>query len=189
MAVVGLDLDGVIFNFTKAFVEHVAWCRPDIDCGDPEVEAPAWDWFMAWPMTREEFLAEMTCAVDHMELFWTAELYEPDTGWQVQRLQEAGHYVHIVTHRFSGSAPNSSEAATYWALSRNGVRYDEITIAKDKTSVLTDWFIEDNVDNYEALRLAGVNAFLIDRPYNQHQRYAHRVKTLEQFVNIVLEES
>lgn len=189
MAVVGVDLDGVVFKFTKAFVQHVAKCKPHFNSGDPELEAPSWDWFIKWPMTREEFLAEMTCAVDSMELFWTAELYEDDIAWQVQRLQEAGHFVHIVTHRFSGSAPNSSEAATIWALSRNGVRYDDITFAKDKTSVPTDYFLEDNTENYLALRDAGVEAFLIDRPYNRDIDGAYRIYSFREFVDIILEEA
>ncbi len=188
MAVVGIDLDGVVFRFTKAFVDHIKKCKPHFNSGDPEIEATAWDWFTEWPMTREEFLAEMTCAVDKMELFWTAELYEVDIAWQVQRLQEAGHFVHIVTHRFSGSAPNSSEAATVWALSRNGVRYDDLTFAKDKTSIDADFFLEDNIDNWAALYNKGTKAFLIDRPYNQASWVDFaRVKTFGEFVDNVLD--
>ncbi len=186
MAIVGVDLDGVVFRFTKAFVDHVKKCKPEILSGDPEEEAPAWDWFTKWPMTREQFLAEMTCAVDSMELFWTAELYENDIAWQIQRLQEAGHFVHIVTHRFSGSAPKAAEVATHWALNRNGIRFDDITFAQDKTSVKTDYFLEDNVDNYLALQEAGTLAFLINRPYNQSRPGAWRVDTFAQFVDEVL---
>lgn len=185
MARIGLDLDGVIFRFTKAFT---LWCLQENLCPkdvDPEVEAQTWNWFLEWGMSIADFKRAMARAVDHGELFWTQELCEDTIPEDINRLKVEGHTIHIVTHRFSG-AVGAVRDATEHCLAHHGIEYDSITYAKDKTSVLTDYFLEDNEENYRALLSAGVDAFLIDRPYNRDAVALTRVETFSQFVDEIL---
>lgn len=190
MARIGLDLDGVVYKFTLAFQKHVAKCKPELFSGDVNKEADVWDWFTGWGMSRDAFLAEMDCAVGNLDLFWNGELYENDIPKQIRRLQDADHTVHVVTHRFSKKLPFTAEEGTRYWLPNRGIFPDSITFAKDKTSVPTDFFLEDNLDNYFALDRAGVRSILIDRPYNQEHPSnwrVERVQTFGEFVDIVLE--
>ncbi len=190
MARVGFDLDGVLYKFTKAFVSHVNKCKPHLNAGDPDAEAPVWDWFESWPMSRQEFLDEMDCATGALDLFWYGELYERDIPKQIRRLQEEGHTVHVVTHRFSKSGHFTAESGTNFWLMGNGIFPDSITFSKDKTVVQTDYFLEDNLDNYRALLKAGVDVWLVDRPYNQlpdHNGWVARVNTTKEFVDYIIE--
>lgn len=184
MAVIGLDLDGVVYKFTKSFATHVAKCKPELAeaIGDLNIEAPSWDWFIEWPLTRDEFVLEMEHAVALKELFWNAELYEANIPAQVKRLKDAGHTIEVVTHRFT---PGASDA-TWSCLLRDQLWDCGVTFTKDKTQVKTNYFLEDNVDNYIALQKAGTLAFLINRPYNLSQPDAWRVDTFKQFVDTVL---
>lgn len=185
---VGVDLDGVLYKFTQAFQTHIKKCKPHLFDGDCNQEATTWDWFMGeWGMTRKEFLAEMDCAVDACELFWEGELFEGDEPLWIQRLQDAHHTIHVVTHRFSGSMDANSEWATRFWLKRKSIYPDSLTFAKDKTCVPTDVFIEDNVENYDALEKAGVRSYLINRPYNQIENDSRRrVDSFSEFANFIL---
>lgn len=186
MAVIGLDLDGVVYHFTRTFQRYALARYPELAefVTDVEAEATRWDWFEDWGWCRDRFIIEMEIACASKELFWNAELYESDIPQQIQRLRKAGHKIEIITHRFT---PMSHDA-TWNCLMRDRIYPCGITFSKDKTAVKTDYFLEDNIDNYEALRDEGVAAFLIDRPYNQGH-WASRVATVEDFVNIVLEQT
>lgn len=179
---IGIDLDGVVYNFTRAFTQHVGQCKPNLQSGDPYVEAPTWDWFTNWPMSRDEFILEMECAVNRRELFWEGDLYESGIPTYIKRLRRAGHTVHVVTHRFSGRA---SDATWYWLHSK-GIWFDSIDFARDKTSVPTDVFIEDNIDNYNALEAKGVKAFLVTRTYNEQHEVKNRVASFGEFTERIL---
>lgn len=182
MAVVGLDLDGVVYHFTKTFTEWMN-SRTDIKLFDPNIEAQVWDWFTPqWNMSRDEFVIQMEMAVHAKKLFWNAELYEADIPEQVRRLRKAGHKIEVVTHRFT---PGSSDA-TWDCLLRDRIYPCGVTFSKDKTSVKTDYFLEDNVANYDALINAGVDAFLINRPYNQQFDQRARIDSFKEFVDWVL---
>lgn len=199
MSRVGLDLDETLVHFTRTFQAYVLNKYPDLAEFIPDVNAPAqkWDWFEDWGWTRDQFILEMESAVDSGELFWIGELYESDARQNIARLRQAGHTIVIVTHRFSG---RSSDATHHWVNNNLGW-VQEIILAKDKTSAKCDYFLEDNIDNYDALERDGVNAYLINRPHNfvsfgdfgpGRERICgpvprQRVDTFSEFVDIVLQ--
>lgn len=180
---VGFDVDGVIYRFTKAY--HL-WMNSSLGLSlDPEVEAQTWNWFTEW-QTVEEFMLCMHDSVDAGHLFWQGELYEPQIAQNLTDLHAAGHTIHVVTHRFSG-IQRSAEDATKHFFSENGLYFDTITFAKDKTCVETDVFIEDNIHNYDALERAGVQSYLVNRPYNLQKDSRRRVNSVNEFTKLVLD--
>ncbi len=189
MAVIGLDLDGVVYDFTRTFNRWVVEQYPELAevVGCLDTEAAVWNWFESWPdWSRDRFVIEMERAVAAKRLFWNATLYEADIPSQVQRLRDAGHTIEVVTHRFT---PGASDA-TWDVLMRDKIYPCGVTFAKDKTSVKCDYFLEDNFQNFISLYSVGVNAFLINRPYNQDPDdiwgFA-RVNKFSEFVDQVLE--
>lgn len=179
---IGFDSDGVLYRFTKAY--H-SWMNLNHGMSlDLEVEAQTWDWFLDW-QTVEQFKQAMDESVDAGHLFWQGELYESEIPQLIADLQAKGHTVHLVTHRFSGKA-KCPKAATEHFYASQGIEFDSITYSRDKTVVDVDVFIEDNIANYDALEVAGIKAYLINRPYNQENDDRRRVNSVKEFVNEVL---
>lgn len=182
---IGFDVDGVIYKFTKAY--H-AWVNQSHDLNlNLEEEAETWDWFLKWE-TKEQFAENLHNSVDAGQMYWVGELYEPTIRQNLLDLRAAGHTVHIITARTFGRKRCAEEATRHF-FHANGLTYDTLTIAKDKTSVPTDLFLEDNMANYDALEAAGVTAYLVNKPYNQEIGDSRRrVNTVDEFTKLILEE-
>lgn len=179
---IGWDSDGVLYRFTKAY--HL-WINATLGMSlDVESEAHTWDWFLEW-QTVEDFMRCMDESVDAGHLFWTGELYEPEIPQLIKELSNAGHTNHLVTHRFSGKTACSKQATESFYRNQ-GIEFDSITYSKDKTVVPVDVFIEDNLNNYDALEAAGIKAYLINRPYNVQKDSRRRVSSIKEFVSKVL---
>jgi uncharacterized HAD superfamily protein len=182
---IGFDVDGVIYRMTQAY--HL-WLNQSYGMSlDPEQEAQTWNWFDQWE-TAEQFYANLHAGVDAGVLFWEGELYEPQIPLNFRELKAAGHTIHIVTARFSGLVKSSEEATRHFFQAKDLI-YDTLTIAKDKTSVPTDIFLEDNFKNYQALEAAGTVSYLVNRPYNMHDDASRRVDTVDEFTGLILEEA
>lgn len=180
---IGVDLDGVVYNFTKQF------CEAARKQGFNLSETPdCWNWFESCGMTRAQFLEIMHKSVDDLQLFWKGEMLD-NAADHMARLRDAGHEIHIVTHRESGHVYTSESATRYW-LDTKGAMYDSLTFSADKTVVNVDVFIEDNLDNYDALEAAGVKAYLVNRSYNQVEGDGRRrVDSFGDFADLILNQT
>jgi len=181
---VGLDSDGVLYKFFSVYNEHLASLGHEVEVeSHPEV----WDYFTKYGYTAEEFCSHMDDLVDSKKLFWQGELYDDNIPDYIRHMRAAGNTIHIVTNRFSGKQLSSEEATKHFFESV-GIEYDSLTFTKDKTSVPTDIFLEDNLKNYDALEAVGVEAYLVDRPYNQNGpgEYRRRVGSFYEFYEKVM---
>lgn len=180
---VGFDVDGVLYRMTKAYHQ---WMNTTAGMSlDLEEEAQTWDWYDQWE-TLEQFHQNLHDGVDARQMYWEGELYEPSIAQDLLRLRTAGHTIHVVTARFYGKLECPQEATRYW-FSNNRLIYDTMDFSKDKKMCLPDVFIEDNLDNYDALEAAGVRAYLINRRYNLRNDTRRRVNSVHEYVNDVLE--
>lgn len=178
---IGVDLDDVVYNFTKAFQEAAR--RKGWDVGEND----CWDFHHKCGMSDDEFADIMHFSVDDLQLFWRGGMLDNAADW-ISKLKDAGHEIHIVTHRYSGYIYTSSQATKYW-LNTKGVRYDSLTFSGDKTIVPTDVFIEDKIENYDALEAAGTKAYLVNRPYNQIEGdERRRVDSFGEFADLIIKE-
>lgn len=188
MARVGVDLDGVLYDFGAAFRDYMIsehswkpeWC----------VLPKRWEFYEDWGISLAGFKRLCHDAADKGVL-WNKS--GPIMGWSdveaLCELRDAGHTIHIVTHRGFGSHRSASHEATARWLGQFKVPYDTLTFSGDKTIIKTDFFIEDNVDNYLALEKAGCRSVLITRPWNEHLGDAVRVSSVACFVDLVLGEA
>ncbi len=180
MARIGVDLDGVCYGFTDSLrqymVDHKGYDPKDLP------DSTGWDFHIVdWGWTTEQFMEHFAAGVDAGVVFLHGEPEEGAVKY-INQLREDGHTIHIITHRSVGakSVQNTGE----W-LAREGIKFDSLTFSGDKTIVKTDFFIEDNLDNYNALLDVGTDAVLYDRPWNQKDGVARRVAGWAEFYEYV----
>ncbi|MEC4833771.1 hypothetical protein R2362_03155 [Mycobacteroides chelonae] len=188
MARVGVDLDGVLYDFGAAFREFLvrerSWERAW--CPDPQ----RWEFYEDWGLSAVGFINLCNVAADRDLLWRVREPIGLDAPAEsLGRLHEAGHTIHIITNRTFGSHPGCSQASTASWLNRWDMPYDTLTFSADKTIIRTDFFIEDNVDNYLALAESGCRPVLMDAPWNRYLDTARRVSCVPEFVDLVLGET
>jgi 5'(3')-deoxyribonucleotidase len=158
---IGVDLDGVCYDFVGALRKwiHESTGRPLATMPDAE----CWDFFKyQWNMPTAEFLRLFDAGVAAGRIFRFGPPL-PGAVAGVQALQDAGHEIHIVTNR---PQPGARENTLRW-LAQHRIPFDSLTFSADKTCVPTDVFIDDNIENYEALRAAGVSAVFYDQAWNR----------------------
>ncbi len=169
---IGIDLDGVVYDFTGALREHV-----HITTGRSRESMPdptCWEFYAVdWGMTLDEYL---DFARDGVESGGVFSFGVPMSGAveTMTRLKDAGHTLHIVTAR--GLAPRAFEKTCSW-LRRHKVPFDTLTFAEDKTVVKLDAFIDDRPKNVDELRAAGVAAFLLE--CNRGDQWGHKWKVAD----------
>lgn len=164
MARVGFDLDGVLYNFgdsVKRYLDHTD--RGHLWKSGP-TPAPFWDFYKDWGWTGAEFVQMCNEGADAGFIF-TGPAREGAVE-AVGRVASLGHEIIIITDRQFGTTPKSSHDNTYEWLESHGIEYDELVFSADKTCVPTDFFVEDKLENYDALVAAGTNTFLINRSWN-----------------------
>lgn len=186
MARIGWDLDGVGYGFKEAN------CLWEAARGNThrslEASHKNWTYYKGWGMSTEEWLKSYAEAVDDGYLLWQGEPL-PNFVAVAEQFRKDGHTNHVITDRSIGKEP---EVATKFWLDEIKFPYDSLDFSPDKTIVPTDFFIEDKVENADALNEAGTLAFLINRSWNEpHDDGRIRVDTLWEFydrVNLQLQD-
>lgn len=161
---IGFDLDGCLYDFgnsVRRYLDSIG--RPYGWKNDGE-EPHHWDFYEYWNMSREEFTQICHDGVDAGYIF--SGPARPNAVESVQRVAALGHEIIIITDRQFGSDPRNSHAATSEWLAQHGIEYDELWFSADKTITQTHMFVEDKLENYDKLNLAGVDTYLINRDWN-----------------------
>lgn len=160
-----MDLDGVLFDFAASLRRYLHSVDPDgTDANVPRTEPLNWEFWAEWGMSFQEWLDACHAGVNAGFVFQGDA--RPLAAESVRVIKNAGHEVHIITDRTFGNTPYESEYATRVWLDEHKIPHDSLTFSPDKTSVSTDKFVEDKLENYDALVAVGVDAYLINRPWN-----------------------
>lgn len=180
---VGIDLDGVLYDFGGS-LERYLW---DHDLANKYTIGPVnrWEFYLDWGMTEEEFIQHCHDGVDAGYVFYAGAPHEGSKS-ALEFIRAMGNTLHIITDRTFGSVPENSQHNTRTWLNHCDIPYDTLTFSADKTCVPTDFFIEDKLENYDALDKAGVEVYLVNRPWNQVPGdKRRRVASIQQFASIV----
>lgn len=176
---VGIDLDGVCYDFAHSLRMYL-----DSLGGLPDYPDPVrWEFYEDWGLDLTGFLQLCHDGVDAGVIFSYGEPH-PGTAEAFAKIKAAGHTIHIVTDRSFGKA-GASEGATRAWLDIHELPFDSLTFSADKTVVNLDYMVDDKPENYAALKAAGVQVYLMDRPWNHHVIGAARVYTLNQFAEVI----
>lgn len=161
---VGFDLDGVLFDFAASLDRYICsmgW--QDKYPHNPEYER--WNFYEEWGIDTAQFIKLCNDGADAGFVFRGPA--RPGAVWSVNYVKAWGHSIHIITDRSFGKTKEVSEEATRLWLAEHCIPYDTLTFSADKTVVPTDMFVEDKLQNYDALAEAGVDVYLVNRPWNR----------------------
>lgn len=162
----GLDLDGVVADYTAGFGAFVA---EDAGIQIGELPPPtSWNFHQSgWPiLDTEHYLRLHTKAVENA-LF--AEMPIIDGAAQaVRNLRDAGVSVRIVTHRLlTGGRFSQVVTDTVDWLDHHGIEYDDLCFLKEKADLDCDLMLDDSPTNLQSFKGAGVPYLIYDQPYNR----------------------
>lgn len=179
----GVDLDGVVYDFVAALRSWLNLSTGRDLATMPD--AAVWAFFSEqWGMTTSEFLEAMSSGVAAGHIFVEGAPY-PGATEALASILDAGHQVHLVTDRALPGLEEVCAAATAAWVARWGIPHTSLTISADKTVLRTDVFVDDRVENYDALEAAGMNPWLFSRPWNAAHPTTRRVADLAGFAAVV----
>ena len=161
---IGIDLDGVLYNFgdsVKRYLDHIG--QGHLWKSGP-TPSPFWDFYKDWGWTGQQFVDMCNAGADAGFIF-TGPAREGAVE-AMGRIAATGNEIIIITDRPFGSSPMVSQANTEEWLWQHGIEYDELWFSADKTCAPTDMFVEDKLENYDALVANGTAAYLINRAWN-----------------------
>jgi hypothetical protein len=161
---VGVDLDGVLYSFgdsVKRYLDHIG--KGGLWKSGPTPK-PYWDFYKDWGWSGQEFVKLCNDGADAGFIFCGPA--RDGAVEAMERIARTGNEVIIVTDRQFGTTPQVSERNTVEWLAQHGIWYDELIFSVDKTVGKCDVFVEDKLENYDALTAAGTKVWLINRAWN-----------------------
>lgn len=178
---VGIDIDGVIFDFASAFHEYCSYRLKNDSLPMPT----HWDFYLEWGLTFKSFndlLKEAT--VDERLFMWRYPIQNSLQGWE--SLKNQGLRIHILTHRASYAYSQTTE----W-LEKHKMFPDTLHFGYEKDilkhiSHKKAAAVDDYTKYYDMYDNNGVMPFLMTQPWNIGHR-ATRVTDLLDFATKVKE--
>lgn len=175
----------MLYNFgdsVKRYLDHIG--QGDLWKSGPTPK-PYWDFYKDWGWTGKEFVDLCNRGADAGFIFTGPT--RPHAKEAFERIARLGHEIIIITDRQFGSTPSVSHRNTEEWLRQHGFEYDELIFSADKTCVWTDMFVEDKLENYDALHAAGTDVYLINRAWNfvEHGDSRQRIEGIMDYAKAV----
>jgi len=180
---VGFDSDGCLDTFGDGVHETLVATGQGHLWKSGPTKRPFWNFYEDWGWTFAQFKELVDYGVDQGIIF--SGHWRPGAIEAVKWVKKMGHEVIIITDRSWGTDPMNSQRNTIKAFAEAGIEYDELHFSTDKCCVQTDMFVEDKIDNYDALKAAGTDVYLIDRAWNQEDDDRMRIPNVMVYANIV----
>lgn len=180
----GVDLDGVVGDFTWQFREIIAE-RRGVDPETLPLER-SWD-FREWGFAPGEYDQTHKLAVTQYDLIRKMPVIEgaADALW---RLSDAGIWIRIITHRlYVNWAHHRAVGDTAAWLDEHRIPYRDLCFLGAKPQVQADAYIDDAAHNINALRALGNTVIVFDQPYNRDIAEGPRAHNWEEVEQLVLE--
>lgn len=163
--VFGVDLDGVVADYTAGFAEYIGALR-GIDPASLPTER-SYD-FREWGLAPGEFEKHHSAAVSEGRFLARLPVIE-GAAEALWRLSDAGVWIRVITHRLYvnwGHAEAVADTVTW--LDQQSIPYRDICFLGNKPEVEAHCYVDDAPVNIAALRGSGNDVIVFDQPYNQH---------------------
>jgi len=185
---VGWDLDGVWFNFGDSVKRYLEATDQAEVWKSGSTDTPFWNFYEDWGWTGKQFVEFCNAGADAGYIF--SGPTRDDAASAMNRVKAEGHQNIIITDRAFGATPAVPQTITRLWLAEHGFEYCGLHCSADKTIVPTDVFVEDKLENYDRLVEAGVEVYLVDRPWNQqHRDGRNRIASVQNYADIVVAKS
>lgn len=178
---IGFDYDGVLSSFHRGVNDYLKIKGYK----DIKAEPTQWNFWKDWGWSSKKFHKFWVQGVEDGVIF--ASPPYPGAIDALNSVYNAGHRVHIITHRGWAQYPGLAEDLTAACLERDGAKYHSLTFSAKKTDVWTDMMVDDKPENIDDLLEAGTDAYLLTRPWNTHIKGRKRVRSVGEFSRKVLE--
>lgn len=183
---IGIDLDGVVYNFLDEFRNYAA---PKLGLMPQDLpDSDNWFFSRDWGMTDEEYADMLHFGVTKDDLFSKGEVY-PGAVEALKKLQEANFEIVIITARDLDGTTDTikfvRERTELWLL-ENKVPYDELIIDNCKFVHDINVLVDDGIHNVSNFVQTGRPAYVFDRPWNQNFVY-DRVMDWDHLVSEMLD--
>lgn len=178
---IGIDIDDVLYPWYAT--AHLLCERAGITNG---AKATTWAPHESYGCTRDQWHDVLAAGAISGELY--NQTPYAGVAFQLLRLQAEGHTVHLVTARgFLANGDLIKRHTVEW-LAEHRIPHDSLTFSKDKRLVVTDWFLDDAVHNYDQL-LGHTNVRLLVAEHNQSDPRCERLRvaSVVEFVDLVLD--
>lgn len=200
MKTVNIDLDGVVYPFHEVMAIYTFQKNGDYDNVDFKYDwdyaesmpypAPSlWGFMGDWGLTPQQFDSLFRLGVDE-GVVWTQGNPIKNSVNSLWELNDAGVYIRIVTHRLvhKNNHAQVQKATADW-LDKWNVPYHEIVYVgngSSKAHFIADYALDDKPQNVmEMNRIAYMDAYLLDRPWNRDFETDQRLYDWRSFVDIV----
>jgi len=167
---VGLDIDGVLANFGKAFAVKAQSMGLDIG-----VRADRWYYQDKWMQRSNETVTKVWNEVKASASFWLSlETFDEDE-WLVN-----SPIVYITAR------PIDSRFTVRWldVLKFPPAPVETVDYYADKIPAMNkyklDTFVDDHIEAFELYRRHGFNCLLMDRPWNRSYDTRHRIYSVNE---------
>lgn len=175
---VGLDIDGVLYDFAGAFREY---CQNRMNKDLPP--ATKWDFYHEWGMSDEQFQEWLADATKDMRLFlWNGPMNKVREGWDL--LKSMDIKIHILTHRHSDAYSQTVTWLERYHLLPDGLHFGSNKSILKHIANGPCAALDDHVPFYDDYVKSNIPAFLLDQPWNRHKD-AIRVSNLVEFARLI----
>lgn len=182
---IGWDIDGVGFNFGDSCHRYLESIGEGHLWKSGPTPDPYWDWYKDWGWTTNRFVEFCNAGADAGYIF--SGPVRDGYKEAVNAVKELGHTNVFITDRSFGETPEVSENLTRAWFEEHEIEYDELHFSPNKAIVSTDMFIDDKIQNYDDLKAAGTDVYLLNRPWNTMDGPddRKRIDTIEEYVEAV----
>ena len=177
MEKLGIDLDGVVYNFHDTFRKWLE-CEldrelPPLSGSDPELHAKE------WMLDKKAWWKHFDQCARDGTLFESGDPI-PGALDGLNALNDAGYRISFVTTR-----PERYRDSTVRWLQKYGITYDALLMVEDKATAEVDLLLDDFTNNVMAFLATGRPAILYTQPWNREMDMV-RVNSWREFTKQML---
>lgn len=177
---VGIDLDGVLYPFSKSFNAYCCERMGRLFLPEPT----HWNFYEDWDLDEVTFYQWIDEAAQSHQVFSTEDPYEGVLeAWAM--LMSIGVHIHIITSRPRAAWEQTAEWLARHKLTADSLHFNKskgflTKIAKGKSAL-----IDDHIVYYREAKNNGIFPVLMDRSWNQSTDEFTRVSSLLEFVYLI----
>lgn len=157
--IIGLDIDGVVADFEKHFLEYL-----NLDTSP----ATSWD----DPRFRSNFHL-----IENDIEFWMG--IPP-----IENIPDMDVFVYVTARPIPSDVSElwlKNNSLPFAPVITVGVGNSKLQSLKGKVDI----FIDDNIDTFEELNAAGIDCYLMTRNHNRHYKCNKRINSLNEFIETI----
>jgi 5'(3')-deoxyribonucleotidase len=184
---IGVDIDGVLSNFTSA-ARNV--CKALFNGNPPDGMIQTGWGFDSLGITKDEE-NQMWRKIDSVSNWWLTHSKLPNTDLLLPLCNK--HRVIFITNRKDGTGLPVDKQSAIWLTEQFGLLCPPVLLSDDKGPIINslklDYYIDDRPKNVSeaVLHAPRCRTALLDATYNQDFQFAWRVKSFNDFAKPLLE--